>query len=432
MASLSEVFGIARDIPANYVARGTVDGAFIDSLTREKHVVVYGSSKQGKTCLRKYNLSDHEHTVVTCSNKWSLSLLHTAILKSVGYTVAATETFTESGVRKISASFTGKVGIPGVGEIGGSVGGEEGGDTQRATTTEPLELDPEDVNDVIAAMEACGAPLYVVLEDFHYLGDEAQNDFSVSLKAFHENSNYCFIVVGVWLDENRLIELNGDLSGRVIAVDADEWSEVELRSVLEKGQDLLNVDFDARLAGDIIKGCSESVSVLQEACYRACEAGGVLVTQKDRKTIGADLAAADLIKAVVDEQSARYNAFISNFADGFSQTDLEMYRWLLYPVLNSEAGGLERGLRLTDINRTLREVHPKGGELNPGNVTQALKSSASLQVQKNIKPLVLDYDQSARRLSVVDRGFLIWLSYQPKDELLETAGIQSSDGSAVA
>lgn len=25
------------------------------------------------------------------------------------------------------------------------------------------------------------------------------------LKAFHENSNLCFIVIGVWLDENKLV-----------------------------------------------------------------------------------------------------------------------------------------------------------------------------------------------------------------------------------
>lgn len=32
------------------------------------------------------------------------------------------------------------------------------------------------------------------------------------MKAFHEGSDLCFIVVGVWLDENRLIQHNGDLS----------------------------------------------------------------------------------------------------------------------------------------------------------------------------------------------------------------------------
>ena len=36
----SQVFGIARDVPLNYVTRDGVDGLLIDSLTREKHLVI--------------------------------------------------------------------------------------------------------------------------------------------------------------------------------------------------------------------------------------------------------------------------------------------------------------------------------------------------------------------------------------------------------
>ena len=51
-----------------------------------------------------------------------------------------------------------------------------------------------------------------------------------------------------------------------------------------------------------------------------------------------------------------------------------------------------------------------GEELNPGNITQALQSTASLQVKKDIKPIILDYDQTNVRLNVVDKSFfLIWL-----------------------
>jgi hypothetical protein len=50
---LSDVYGISRELPLNYVPREGVDGVFVESLTRDKHIVVYGSSKQGKTSLRK-------------------------------------------------------------------------------------------------------------------------------------------------------------------------------------------------------------------------------------------------------------------------------------------------------------------------------------------------------------------------------------------
>jgi hypothetical protein len=423
---MADVFGVSRDIPRNYVPRPQVDGKFIESLTRDKHVVVFGSSKQGKTCLRKYNLTESDHIVVTCSNKWDLPQIHTAILKAAGFTVEQSERRTETGSNKVAAKIGGSLKVPGA-SISGSIGGDEGSDTSTETTSVALELDASDVNDVIAALEKIEAPPFIVLEDFHYLGEEAQEDFSVSLKAFHENSDICFIVVGVWLDENRLIELNGDLAGRVLAVDADAWSRGELLEVIAEGERLLNVQLDQAFKESLVESCFESVSVVQETCFRLCDLEKVAAPLAKSRTIGGGAHAPGLIRQVVDEQSGRYNAFLLRFAAGFMETELEMYRWLLYPTLHSSPEELEAGIPLTEVNRTLRRVHPRGEDLNPGNVTQALKSAASLQVHLGIKPLILDYHDSARRLSVVDRGFLIWVSYQERPDLLETAGLTELD-----
>lgn len=424
---MADVFGIARELPANYVARPEVDGKFIDSLTRDKHVVVFGSSKQGKTCLRKYNLTEGDHIVVTCSNRWSLGEIHSAILKAAGYTIEQSSRRTERGTTKIAAKLGVRFGVPGFG-VNAEGGADETAELALETTTTTLELDSSDVNDIIGALEQIdGMPTFIVLEDFHYLTDDTQRDFAVSLKAFHENSRFCFVVVGVWLDENRLIELNGDLAGRVLAVDVDAWSEEGLLAVISEGERLLNLKLDDQLKQDLVHGAFESVAVVQEACYRVCEEAGVVETLTEERVIGEGASAADLIRAVVDEQSARYSAFLTRFAGGFMETELEMYKWLLYPVLCADTDGLERGLTLGDINRALRRVHPRENDLNPGNVTQALQSTARLQVQLGIKPLILDYHESARRLSVVDRGFLIWVSYQDRAELRGVIGLPAED-----
>jgi hypothetical protein len=100
-----------------------------------------------------------------------------------------------------------------------------------------------------------------------------------------------------------------------------------------------------------------------------------------------------------------------------------MHRWILYPVLVGDTNDLNFGLRQKDIRDTLREKHPRSDSLNQGNVTQALQSSAALQIKKDIKPMVLDYDQTNLRLNVVDRSFLIWLDNQNRDELIAIAGL---------
>lgn len=274
-------------------------------------------------------------------------------------------------------------------------------------------------------MQEIGFNKFIVLEDFHYLPDETQRAFATALKAFHEASDYCFIVVGVWLDQNRLVQFNGDLTGRIVAVNADAWSIAELREVIDKGEVLLNITFDDRFKEQLVSGCSDSVSVVQETCFRACEACGVTSTQAQHRVIGESLTVSELIRDAIDQQTARYNAFMANFAEGFQTSELAMYKWLLAPILLATTEELEAGLSYSTIGSVIDKYHPSG-PINRGNVTQALQAISSLQARFNIKPIILDYDQTRRRLNVVDRGFLVWLKYQDRTDLVATAGLPDS------
>lgn len=416
----ADVYGINREVPLNYVARKAVDEYFVSNLTRDKHIIIYGSSKQGKTSLRKHCLQDDDYIVVHCSNKWDIADLHSAILKRAGYEVTQSATKTTSGKYKIVAGFKAEV-------LG--VGVKTGGDTETTksttTTTMPLELDPEDVNDIIKALGTFNR--FIVLEDFHYLPIETQKDFSVALKAFHEQSKLCFIVVGVWLEEGRLTVYNGDLTGRVVGVNADRWTSAELRKVIAAGEALLNISFANSFKERLLAECLDTVYIVQEACYQACLVKDINFTQAAYlQDVGADLDVSTLIKQVVNQQTGRYNSFITLFAGGFQETSLQMYKWLLYPVLKAETQLLEGGLSYRYMRDLLRKRHPEGTGLNLGNLTQSLQSVASLQVKKDIKPIVLDYDQTNLKLNIVDRGFLIWRKNQDSKDLLELADLPTT------
>jgi hypothetical protein len=408
----ADVFGIGRNLPLNYIARKTVDEAFITNLTRDKHIVIYGSSKQGKTSLRKNCLTEDDYIVIHCSNKWDLADLHSAILKRAGFEVTQATTRTTAGRNKIVASM--KAAIFGTGI---ETGGENETTNSCTVTSKPMELDPEDVNDIIAALNEFKK--FIVLEDFHYLSIETQKDFAVALKAFHEQSRLCFIIVGVWLEEGRLTVYNGDLTGRVVAINADAWSKDELSEVISTGEALLNVRFSETFKSELINCCLDSVYIVQESCYQACIKEGINFTQVSTTEVGDKDDVKTIIREVVNQQSGRYNSFFTLFAAGFQETTLHMHKWLLYPLLTSPFDMLEKGINYRWMRDLLRQYHPEGDALNLGNLTQALQSTASLQVKKDIKPIVLDYDQTNSKLNIVDRGFLIWLENQDRNELLE-------------
>ncbi len=418
MNKINEVFGITRDIPLNYVSRHDVDRRLGLELDAGHHVVIYGSSKQGKTCLRKKCLSDDSYILVQCSNKSDLADLNANILKRAGFELTQVNKKTASGKNKVSAKL--KAGLFGV---GGSVSADGEAQTTEEVTTAPLELDVEDVNDVISALKSIEFDKVIVLEDFHYLPYETQRDFSVALKSFHETSKLVFVIVGVWLEDNRLIVFNGDLTGRVVSVNADKWSDSELLEVIDNGASLMGVRFNEDFKSEVIKYSRNSVYLVQEACRRTCIDNKIDVQVADEVEVGGGVNVKELIEDIVNEQTARYTSFLTNFSDGFQATELEVYRWVLYPILTSSISDLESGLRYQDIRACIQEVHPRGSGFNVGNLTQALKSSASLQSKKDIMPIIIDYNQTGRRLNIVDKGFLIWLQHQNVEDLLSELGI---------
>jgi hypothetical protein len=190
--------------------------------------------------------------------------------------------------------------------------------------------------------------------------------------------------------------------------------------VIERGEKLLNIEFDPTFRQGLINGCFDSVSIVQTACHQVAEEAGISATVDEHTVVGAGVDAEAVIRDVVGKQSARYNAFLQKLAGGFQETALQMYKWLLLPVLIATADELEAGLTYGHITKVVNANHTTG-KVNAGNITQALKSVASLQVKQGITPIILDYDQTDRKLKVVDRGFLIWLGHQDRGELLAEA-----------
>ena len=337
-----EVFGMSRDVPPNYVVRKGVDDKLIDFLTRDQHVVIYGSSKQGKTCLRKHNLVEADYVVASCQGDTDLRQLHSIILKVCGYTVQESVNRTVDGKGKIEAKFGIKIGLPSVAELSADTGSQIGAGTSTSTVTKHLELDPSDANEIIAALKDIKFSKYIVLEDFHYLPVETQKLFAKSLKAFHENSKLTFIIVAVWREENRLILFNGDLTGRVIAIDADAWTPEQLHEVISAGEPMLNISFPAKFKRELVDSSFESVYLVQESCNRACADFGLHETSTKYLEINPGRPALNYITNIIKEQGGRYKTFLQIFSAGFLTTELSMYKWVLYPIVIADVENLKK------------------------------------------------------------------------------------------
>jgi len=129
------------------------------------------------------------------------------------------------------------------------------------------------------------------------------------------------------------------------------------------------------------------------------------------------------IRVLLDNQNSRYYKFITDFSAGFDQTELELYKWILFAMINVDNSILGKGLAVAAVRRIIETKHPKKYNVSSKKLVQALRKSVDLQVKNHIQPIVFEYDANTRRIKIVDRSFLLWLEFQSKDCLYDYADL---------
>ncbi|HTC01338.1 MAG TPA: hypothetical protein VK705_11715 [Ferruginibacter sp.] len=426
---LEDVFGISRDVPLTYTERENLDNEFVDSLSRQKHIVIYGSSKQGKTCLRKRHLKEEKYVIIDCSNKLNISDLNELILKKAGFKITISEKAIKSN--KITGNATGGFNLFAKAEVAAGYEGESSSEVENRE----LDLDLADVNDVINALKTTNFSKVIFLDDFHHLKKETQKDFAFALKSFYEHSKIIFVIVGVWLEENRLVSINNDLAGRVTSINADKWSYDDLSNVIERGCELLNIKLEESLIEEIISESYGNVYFVQEICHRICkefkikntfltdreayghtEGGVYLFDDRDsdiRFPISKKFQVKEIAKNIINQHSGSYNSFLRKFSQHL-ENDYDLYRWIIYVLLIVEPSTLENGLNSSKIREYIIAKHINGSDINGSFITKVMESINLLQLGKSI----IEYDEANLKINIIDKGFIIWLAHQNKTELL--------------
>lgn len=406
--SIHDVFS-TNTIPLNYIERN-IDSVFIENITHGNHVVVYGSSKQGKTSLRKYNLKPHEYISLNCINTWSLEDVFKAILKAVGF-VQDTEVKTQK-TSKASGGFN-------FWKVKADVANER----QIARTGKVLEINTQDPNDIVFVLKESGFDQKIIsIDDFHYLSEEVQKSFSTALKVFHDNSEIKFLITAVWSGD-RLSILNGDLQGRITAINADVWSQADLRELINVSESLLNIKFDESAINDLIEKSDGFVHMVQAIAHNICSQEGIFRTSLILKNVGASTSIEHECLLYVNASSSRYRRLFEELCTYTSDTEHDLYRWLIFILVSKiEEKYLKSGLYFKALYRLLDENHPDSSTFTgttKRKFRSLLEKIVEVQTKINISPIVFDYDENVEKLEVVDKSFLLWLKHQEKENLLD-------------
>jgi len=418
----TDVFGVKSTLIKSYIERESVDARFKAAINDGNEVIVYGSSKQGKTSLILKHLQEEDYVKVECSPQTSPIDIYKSILRQLRIRYIESET-TESGLEhggKVSGGF--KVKIPFVGDSGVNAEVADKAIEKSSKTETFVEYNLELAQDLSELLKDHDMKKYIVLENFHYLTLDAQESLAYDLRTFQDH-HIVFIVLGIWREANRLIQFNGDLLDRVTEVPVEPWSKEDFHRVIEIGENLLNVDFSG-VEERLIADSFDSVGVVQEICKLCCLNAGIEETSEQTVSIqGKDLDMS--LEQKANDYGARHIRNFESFVDIRVRTSTQSGKpSLAFPyyfirlLLTHEFEDIQKGLSRATLLEEIRRIHHRPDDVRSGDLGQFIHNLTQHQISKKIQPPFVDYDRGGKIMKIIDSSLYFFLKHCDREEIL--------------
>ncbi len=426
MAKLNEVFGVSSTPVLSYIERAEVDNRFREALESDKQIIVYGSSKQGKTALVSKYLPYKDHLLVSLTPKTTVLDIYQTVLSKCGIHILTGTN--EKNSAEVGATFSAKVKarIPfvGGGHVGTDAGMKAGSATEEKYEEVQVNLElPQTIADLLGRVHSTK---WIILENFHYLNDDTQQQFAFDLRAFQE-LGVRFVVLGVWREKNRMAQFNGDLLDRVVEVPVEPWAEEDFRRVARTGAEILAISFSAELLDATIQASFSSIGVFQELLKGICNEAKIVETQRSQVHISDLNTLTNTITIKAKDYAARHQRALEAIAAGHvsrgTSGDLPplfLPYYLVRVILEGGYEGIAHGMLRTDIHERIRAIHHRGGDVRISDMSNLLSGIANLQSSKSISPTIIDYDNQNRLLQIVDSTFYFFIKNSDLREILDS------------
>lgn len=156
----------------------------------------------------------------------------------------------------------------------------------------------------------------IVVDDVHHLTYEARQELARMLKLWHE-MGIKFFLIGIAKTSDQILGSDPELALRNDVHTLASQNETFLRSVLEKGEQALNISFDQRFAEAAIPAAKGLPAIFQAICRIACVELDVEKTQATKKVI--DIALPTIGRSVVRMFDPKYFSKVVGLAQGRRQ-----------------------------------------------------------------------------------------------------------------
>jgi hypothetical protein len=415
---LTQVYGVSNDLIGTYIERVAVDEIFIKGLQKNKHIIVYGASKQGKTSLTNKHLKEQDYVKVNCSPTSTTLDIYNSIARQLNVEILESHEVTTTIGGEAKIGLKAKVRIPFFGGADAETEASASTEKENGTSFKVIDFNLALAQDLSELLRNVNFSKRIILENFHYLNEDIQKQLAIDLRIF-EDYNILFIVLG-WREKNRLAQFNGDLLDRVIEVPVEPWERDDLKKIVSEGLPLLNANFE-NIVDYIIDSCFDSVGVFQEICKESCYVAGINETSENLVEITKENVDAAILKKLED-YSSRHKRCLESFVEQKARSSQEVPLYIPYyfiKVLFQETiENIIQGLKRKPLQEKIKEIHHRPEDVRPSDMGYFLKNVVASQITKGISPPIFDFDNSTNSIKIIDSTFYFFIKNCDREEVL--------------
>ena len=280
--AINQVFDSSCERPApdcpTYLDR-SVHAEFKILSSQQKHIVLYGASRQGKSWLiAKYCPSAIR---IGCMPNSTIESINKLIVASLGIQPVRKQR-TTSDESSETNEVTGSGGVDFLGLAKTNLSGKTAS-SDKFVSTEMFEFPALDYSDTAAVIRLIETEIinrFIVLENFHYLAPAVQFELAGALREFLYHG-IKFIIIGIWKDENRLSRMVPDVSRSLEPIDIGDWTPDELKRVAISGSQALNITLSETVLDFFSNNCGRNIGIFIELLFTYCRLSGIFETQTE-------------------------------------------------------------------------------------------------------------------------------------------------------
>lgn len=239
----------------------------------------------------------------------------------------------------------------------------------------PPQLSPQNLARLI------GAAGYVwIIEDFHKVREEEKLKLSQIMKMFYDIANRFnkvkIIAIGAALTGHEVVAYESELNNRVSEICVPLLTDKEIKDIIIKGTELLNIRFDTKLLSKIINYSNNLATIAHQFAYNICDANGVSKTQSYKKHISENYLKKSMESFVADKEGTfvnLYNKITIQRSGKYQNVEV---------ILKAMAEHSKKELSHGEI---LQKIHESEPNYNAGNLSAYLKKLCSSQCEEVLR-----------------------------------------------